>query len=330
VQKEERFREATVVLKLEDGPVAQVSVDQLSISATRVAFAGASDAEDATFLWDIQGAGIEAEVLSDKAFSPTGDAAATLVVNLRSLPALAVLVPGAVYTISLRATSTTRGQGATSTTFTISLPPSGGSCTATPPEGDAYTGEFTLACSSWASESLPLEYAYGVAASAGDAVFDQDAAAWSPPSYVATFTFILPPGAYAASARVSDSLGSTTLASPSFLAATTPNVNGSTGDEQAEASFQASGDVIRCLFPQAASDAIAKMASLGQSSQILQAAGSIVESLDSARRLLMAPTSGPEAGLSASGPEAGLALGYEAGMGGKGGLGRRLLASSAA
>ena len=120
-------------------------------------------------------------------------------VNLRSAPALALLVPGAVYTISLKASSPTRGQGATSTTLSLSLPPSGGSCAAFPPVGDAYTAEFTLACSSWAAESLPLEYAYGVSAAGADAAFDPDAAAWSPPSYVASFAFILPPGSYAAS-----------------------------------------------------------------------------------------------------------------------------------
>ena len=68
------------------------------------------------------------------------------------------------------------------------------------------------------------------------------------------------------------------------------------------------------------------MASLGQASQILQAAGAIVESLDSARRSLLLQQSAPEAGLS-SGSEAGLS-GSEAGQ--AGGPGRRLLASSAA
>jgi len=38
-----------------------------------------------------------------------------------------------------------------------------------------------------------------VSASLGDGAFDEDAAAWSPPSYVATYSFILPPGTYAAS-----------------------------------------------------------------------------------------------------------------------------------
>ena len=67
------------------------------------------------------------------------------------------------------------------------------------------------------------------------------------------------------------------------------------------------------------------MASLGQASQILQAAGAIVESLDSARRSLLLQQPAPEAG--SSGSEAGLS-GSEAGQ--AGGPGRRLLASSAA
>ena len=70
------------------------------------------------------------------------------------------------------------------------------------------------------------------------------------------------------------------------------------------------------------------MASLGQASQILQAAGAIVESLDSARRSLLLQQTAPEAGPSASvGSEAGPS-GSEAGQ--AGGPGRRLLASSAA
>ena len=206
VSKSGRIAQTSVALPLNDGPVAKVLVDRKALSAVRVVYKGTTDVTNGTLEWSISGPGLAngTELLADESFSPTGPIGPFLVINLKSDTARSSLKPGSRYSVSLRVESPKRGPGVTATELRIVLPPSGGSCSRSPATGEAFSTEFAQTCTAWASEVLPLEYSFGITM---DQSFSAATAAWTPPSYADSFSFVLADGSYLVAVRIIDAVG---------------------------------------------------------------------------------------------------------------------------
>ena len=87
-----------------------------------------------------------------------------LVINANALSA------GGVYVFVLTASSPLGASAQATLTVTVSQPPSGGMCVASPSAGLSLTSNFTATCSGWSSVNTPLSYAFSYVTAAGQEV----------------------------------------------------------------------------------------------------------------------------------------------------------------
>ena len=200
VRSRNRVSQAVSRVSLTVAEVVEVSMTQTKYTATRVAFQG-SVTEGA--VWSITGGAVTSEGIAALPASavPTGWGSVDLLFDLTSPELSAMLTGGSSYTVTLSAGA---NGGSSSISFKIALPPSGGACSASPSVGTELTDQFTLACSGWSAEDLPISYSFGV--TRGSA-WDDATATWTQEGSSSSFAAYLTAGTFQCAGRAHDFLG---------------------------------------------------------------------------------------------------------------------------
>ncbi|KAJ1478616.1 hypothetical protein T484DRAFT_1817087 [Baffinella frigidus] len=136
------------------------------------------------------------------------------------------------------------------------------------PRRHAFVTDITASCESWASENLPLEFSYGVAPASspgGDGNTTAVQVAWTPVTYLPSYSFSLPAGTFAALVRITDALGASVEVNASTLTVWDAPTNETGQEEQDLAAYAL------------AAGAVGRMQNLGQISQVLQASKAVVD-----------------------------------------------------
>jgi hypothetical protein len=146
-------------------------------------------------------------------------------------------VPGTPYVVTLRGrVSGGAAEGVASITVRGPLPPWGGSLAVSPDTGEELMTSFTLECTGWDAENLPISYQFAVVP-AGQTPGDSD---WSPAVALEKTELSMMAGSYVAQARISDSLKVSalselkpvTVAQMTLPSTATGSSAGAGGDEQ--------------------------------------------------------------------------------------------------
>ena len=146
-------------------------------------------------------------------------------------------VAGTPYVVTLRGrVSGGAAEGVASITVRGPLPPWGGSLAVSPETGEELMTSFTLECTGWDAENLPISYQFAVVP-AGQTPGDGD---WSPAVTLEKTELSMMAGSYVAQAKISDSLKvsalselkSLTVAQMTIPSIATGSSAGAGGDEQ--------------------------------------------------------------------------------------------------
>ncbi len=260
VIKGTRSASATIRVQLTNDRVLQMSIDVLKSSSERLLLRASPSpsSQNAKCTWAISGWTLpqnfayNAFPFNDLEFVSTGWEAPTFSMLLRVPPATTVLFPGSTYTVMLTCTTPEGIRGVASHTWRMGIPPWGGKCSTTPQVAEAFS-TFTVTCSTWSAEELPLQYAFGTGAPGAEL-------SWSLPAFASVATFRLPENNYTSVARVYDASGIWSLSSPEHVMVTA--ITGQRPGQSAE-------DVMDAC--------IQDLADLGQSSALMMLADNIID-----------------------------------------------------
>lgn len=272
-----RRSSSSIIITLSEAVIDFVSVELVAHTANYVSFKGASNSGSASIRWNVVGPGVskavqtvvplgqlssggsvDSDQLADPIPAqqvPAGWTGLEFVLDLTVQPS--GLTPGARYIVSLDSS----GGGSSSISFRIPLPPSGGSCGVSPLVGNALITEFTMSCSGWTAEELPLSYSFSVGRQGMPA-------SSTPAASRSTFGVYLAKGTYDTFGNVFDSMG-THVASPAVSIFVNDTVVAPTSGV----------GTVEDSEVQAMDNVMERMAQLGQDSQLLQVAGSIITGL---------------------------------------------------
>ena len=205
------FVQATTVKTLD----VQISMAYRSLS--RVAYAVLVEGQGIQYSWGIRRHGNTQQFLdiSDTATFLSGNSNQNFVFSVTTSTAFALFVPGVIFDIEVNC-SDGLNTGTAWTTYTGPIPPSSGSCKLLPSTGYSLVTQFTVSCSDWTGQNLPLSYSYAVA-SASTSNPQDSSMLWSQASPSGIFKTFLPAGNFALYAKILDALGSYTISSPAML-----------------------------------------------------------------------------------------------------------------
>jgi hypothetical protein len=234
---------ATIILSISDVPMIDVQIRTLYVTAGRCAYSAvlpsASDG-GLKYSWSVASLGSNGGRIyanaNDAATFLAGNSGSIFVVRLDSPYAVEFLsAPGASFTISLTVVDSNSGmKGNACFEMPKPVPPSGGTCTATPTAGISLITPFVIRCSDWNSDNLPLSYSFS---SRPGTLNKQDAAvSWSTPTAATSYDLYLTPGNYSLAASISDDIGTSSIvdAAEQVLVSTGGNNSKSSGGLQVD------------------------------------------------------------------------------------------------
>ena len=217
---------ASVILNVTGDPTIDVQILPLYVTADQCAYAAQiSQTSELTagdsglqYAWSVVQTGSCCVHFSpaDAATFLAGTTSVNLVIQLNSPMAVALLAnPGASFTVMLSVISS-QASGMASIALAVPSPPSGGSCSVSPPSGFPLTTQFTIQCVDWSSDNLPLSYSYSFRSPSIKSAQDPSVS-WSIPTTSTSYNLYLTVGNYSVAATIRNDAGASTVSGASGL-----------------------------------------------------------------------------------------------------------------